>query len=331
VAEQQTIAQWLQSLPISWLFNREHGYAAASAEGALYDGQVTLLKEAVKARMPGLAPADALPQIGGDRKLYQGYTESDDTFRTRLQYAYEQWALAGTWVELLYQLYFTLGFEAGSAYIVQQNGLAYTLSANPEPDEDPTPLLVISELGLSYGVTNPDPIPWWTFDYRDDLCSRFAIVLGPGALPPSIQPRARATFDGTSSSVVANWTWGWDITDYAVLVSPAVTTDGTAPVVVVDSTANTETTVTVNASAPFTGYVDVLGFVSGTNPFASPSASTQNMIRQLANTWRPAKATFMGTWAMINGNQWGWPISPTKKWGDPGLKWGASSHAYFGP
>jgi hypothetical protein len=328
VAEQQTIAQWLQSLPISWLFNREHGYAAASAEGALYDGQVTLLKEAVKARMPLVAPVGSLPQIGGDRKLIQGYNESDDVFRVRLQYAFEQWALAGTWVELLYQLYFTLGFEAGSAYIVQQNGLAYTLSANPEPDEDPAPLLVVSELGLNYNITYPTPVPWWSFDARDDLCSRFAIILGPGALPASIQPRARATFDGTSSSVVADWTWGWDITNYRMLVSPAVTTDGTAPVVVVDSSANTNTTVTVNASAPFTGYVDVLGFVNGTNPFASPSASTQNLINQVVATWRPAKATFMGTWVSVTGNQWGWPIGRT--WGS-GIKWGAASHAYFGP
>lgn len=322
-----TLTEWLHSLPISWLTQRTNGYADSTAQGILYDGQVATLREAVKARMPGLAPADALPAVGNDRGLIRApyETESEDNFRERCRLAWDQWALAGTWAELLYQLYFTCNLGPGNVYIVQQNGLAYTLASAPDVDTDPTTILTITELGLNYNVGDMTGVPWWTFDDRNDLCARFAIIINT---PPSnYLISTRAFFDGTQDSVVCPF-WPMDGTTYNTLLS-AVSQDGSSPVVSIDSTLSTASTVTVVTSARFTGYVDVLVWLDGSDPFCSPSLSTQNLLRTIVNRWKPAKATFMGTTVVVNGVLWGWPIGT--KWGDAGLKWGDSLGARFAP
>lgn len=320
----ESISAWLKSLPVPWLVSYDNGAADASAQGAVYDDQVEQVREAVKARMPQLAPSDALPVIGGDRQLIQGYAESDANFRTRCQIVWEQWALAGTWAEMLYQLYWSCGLDCGSTWIVQQNGYAYSLSANPAVDTDPTTLLVVTELGTNVTVDYPNAIPWWTFDGNSSLCARFAIIIS-GALPNTIQITARATFDGTTDTVTTPWSGPFDDASYLTL-SSLTSTDGAIPLFSV--TAKTPTTVTVSASAAFTGYVDLLGFELGSNPFAAPALSTQNLIKNIAKTWKPAKAKYMGAWIVISGAVYGWPISET--WGS-GLNWGSGSSAFFGP
>lgn len=325
MGQPRNFSEWLAGLPIPWLVSREVGAADATAQGTFYDSEVATLKEAVKARMPELGPSDALTYLGNDRQLIQGYAETDDEFRQRCKLAWDQWALAGTWAELLYQLYWTCGLDSSQTWIVQQNGYAYNLSANPAVDDDPTTLLQVTALGDNPTITYPDPVPWWTFDTRDDLCSRFAIIVD-GPLPGTIGVTARADFDGSTNTVTATWSGPWDGTDYLTALS-VTTTDGSAPVVVIS--AKTRTTVTVTASAPFEGYVDLLGWLSGANPFAGPSLTTRNTIKKIANRWKPAKAKYMGMYAVINGAVWGWPIGT--KWGDPGLKWGAGLSTYFAP
>ncbi len=178
-----SLAEWLRSLPIPWLSGREVGAADMTAQGNVYDGQVALLKAAVKARMPLEAPADALPYIGQERKLVQGSMELDADFRLRCQDVWGQWALAGMWAEMLFQLHHSCNFDCGSLFIVQQNGLCYQLSANPGPQEDPLPLLVVTQLGLNYNIADLAGYPWWTFDDRDDLTARFAVIVDDGWIP----------------------------------------------------------------------------------------------------------------------------------------------------
>lgn len=182
--------EWWASLPIPWLVSGANGQNEALSNGTVMDGQVDLLKQAVKARMPDYAPADALPHIGGDRLLFQGATESNASFIARLKAAWDDWARAGTQLELLAQLYW-IGFPG--AVIVQQNGLAYSLSGAPTAGVDPTALLTITNLStlgtalppypvysasnpLGYTKTIPSGSQWWTFDNKTDFCSRFAIL-----------------------------------------------------------------------------------------------------------------------------------------------------------
>ncbi len=318
----QSITEWLQGLPIVWLTSNPNGQGAAAAEGGVYDDQLDRLDQAVKQRMPDYCAADALPYVGDNSGLIQGGGESDLTFRARCKAKNDQWALAGTWAELLYQLYFTCGLEAGSAFIVQQNGQAYSLVSNPSVATDPTTILQIDDLGDNPTITYPVPTPWWRFDDRDDLCSRFALVIS-SPIPTSICPTLRVTFTAAAEGT-GTWTFPFDSGGYDVLWS-LTTTDSSLPIIAV--TAKTATTVTVSASAPFTGYVDVVGWPADGNPFAGVSQSMQNLIALLCNRWKPAKALFMGTIVDVSGVLWGWPIGT--EWGQAGLKWGDSLGVRF--
>lgn len=190
----KNFAEWWASLPIPWLVSGPNGQNEALSNGTVLDQQVDQIKDAVKARMPDYAPADALPHIGGDRLLLQGPSEADDNFRTRLRTPWDDWARAGTWVELLVQLYW-IGFSGAVA--VQQNGLAFSLSGAPTAGSDPTSLLTVTNLGTLIAPMTPYPtyteyvahtapwyytktIPassqWWTFDMKTDFCSRFSII-----------------------------------------------------------------------------------------------------------------------------------------------------------
>jgi hypothetical protein len=322
------LTQWLQNLPIPWAASNKVGHADATAQGTVYDQQVSLAKQAVLARYPDYAPADALPYLGKDRQLIQGYNESDDDFRIRCRTVWDQWELAGTWAELLFQLFWSAGLSTASTAIVQQNGYAYTLSADPGPDDDPLNTLVVTPLGNNPTITYPTGIPWWTFDQRTDLCSRFGIIVS-GTMPGTLQITGRATFNGTSRAT-ATWSGPFDgpFPSYSVLVSTPVTTDGSVVTVSADSASGTSSTMDVVSSAPFTGYVDLLGW-RGSNPFTGPSLQTLNIIKKVVSTWRPAKATYQGLWVVIDGAVWGWPVST--KWGQSGLRWGQGTSAFFGP
>ncbi len=324
MAAPDSITAWMKGLPIVWLVGNENGQADATAQGTVYDGQVDLIKQAVEARFPDNTPADGLPYVGDNFGLIQGKLETDDFFRERCRLAWDQWAMAGTWVELLYQLYFTCGLDPVVTTIVQQNGLAYSLQDLYYPSTDPTTVLQITQLGLNYNVGDLSGVPWWTFDDQDDMCARFAILIGNPfvgftyPLPNSISITGRATFTA-SDSAVATLSYPMDGPDYLTAMS-VVSTDSSSPIVAV--TAQDAETVTVTASAPFTGYVDLLAWTAGSNPFASPPQSLRNLITLIVNRWKPAKAKFMGTIIDISGPVWGWPIDMT--WGDAGLVWGNS-------
>lgn len=60
---------------------------------------------------------------------------------------------------------------------------------------------------------------------------------------------------------------------------------------------------------------DVSGLTAG-----SVSAGVLN---RLVAAWKPAKARFMGTWIVLSGAIWGWPVGA--RWGDVGRTWGGSS------
>lgn len=321
-----SITAWMKGLPIVWLTGNENGQADATAQGTVYDGQVDLVKQAVEARFPDRTPVDGLPHVGNDSGLIQGYAETNDDFRARCKDRWSQWELAGTWAELLFQLYFSCGLEAGSTFVVQQNGHVFSLTSNPGPTDDPTTLLQIDNLYDNYNVTYPDPVPWWRFDDREDLCSRFGLVIA-SPVPGTICVTARATFTAASMAT-ATWSGPFDGPSYSTMYS-LTTTDGTVPIVTIDESSQTATTVTVNASAPFTGYVDLIGWADGGNPFAGPSQSTRNLINLMCDRWKPAKAKFMGTWVLVDGWMLGWPLGTTI--GDPDLVLGDGLVAYLGP
>lgn len=63
-------------------------------------------------------------------------------------------------------------------------------------------------------------------------------------------------------------------------------------------------------------------FGADVSGLADGSASAQQL-NALVKTWKPSKARFMGTWIVVSGSIWGWPIGV--KWGDALRTWGGSS------
>ena len=63
--------------------------------GLAYDVLLQKLNEAQQAHMPTVCNATCLPYIGDDRLLTQGPLETTDSFRLRLQAAFQTWQLAG--------------------------------------------------------------------------------------------------------------------------------------------------------------------------------------------------------------------------------------------
>lgn len=322
-----SITEWLLNIPIPWLFAGPNGKAEWTGWGSILDFQTSLLRTAVKTRMPDYAVSGALPHIGGDRLLVQGPGESDSNFQIRLKTAWDDWARAGTPLELLVQLYW--GGWTG-AVVVQQNGLAFTLSGAPTAGVDPTSLLLTTNcsslsVALTSNVTPPTQtsagrsIPagnqWWQFaesrsanpNVSDtDYCNRFAILF-PGPLPSQFMTVGTATFSASSSAVVT-WNNAFPTTSYHVQVGAVTITDGGGPVsVVADSTSRTLTTVTCNASAAFSGSAPVLAWQDGANPYADLHPADLARLQFIVKTWRP-NALCVGVYAVAQGKFMGWPV-----------------------
>lgn len=326
------IVDWLLALPIPWLVGEENGIADVNAWGGFSDAQVQLFADAILARFPSSAPPDALPEIGHDSVLIQGPYETDASFAIRLGDRWNAHSRRGQPAEMLAELWYG-GFSG--AVIVTQNGLAYSLSGEPTPGQDPTPLLVITTLTLL--PTPAEPVapstkvipagsPWWTFDGRTDLCNRFAILFPNGAGP--FMTYGIAHFTGTDLAIVT-WNNPGRFADdsYQVWMSAPTVTSGSPPgTVSEDVTMRSPGGTVIDAGGPFTGTVMCIAFPTGANPFDNIATGDLNRLRSLVETWKPAHSRCVEVIAVDTGLIWGYP--PTQKWGDAGLKWGGSTTVY---
>lgn len=315
---------WVSRLRLAWMGDKAKaimgGFAAAMADKSL-----DWADAAVKMRMPTKASdVAAYPLIGSGRLLPQGPDELDADYATRLLYWTDIWKFARTPLGMLLGLHF-IGLDG--CYIVQQNGLAYSLSL-PLPafgdGWDPTPNLVITNcMSLATALTSnvtaghsaPAGVPWFKFDDDTDWCSRFCIIF-PNGFPSRTEDFATATFTGAEDGTIAHpWptaTWSTPISVLRTMVGVPTITDGGGPVVVAaDATSATTTSIRIISSAPFTGTVDV-------KLFGVDTAGLQ-LLRDTVSLWRPRKANCMGVFAITRGEMWDWP--PTKTWDTQGPTW----------
>jgi hypothetical protein len=305
------------------------------------------LDSARKVAYPDFAPTDALPHLGGDRNLTQGPSETNQNFIVRLKTAWGNspitvpapglpaaqpggpsngWALAGTWLQLLEELYWG-GFSG--AVIVQQNGLAFNLSGAPTAGADNSVLLVRTpcsalSVALTSNVTPPTTTqagrsipastPWWQFaesrsanpNVSDtDYCNRFA-VLFPGPLPSFFFTWARATFTASDNAAIT-WNNAFPTTSYLIMPGIPTITSGGPAVVFADGTTQTTTGVTIRATAAITGAVDVIGCQVGANPLADLHPADLARLQSIIGTWRP-NALCVGVYAVAQGKFMGWPV-----------------------
>jgi hypothetical protein len=173
----------------------EDGRLMMEAAGERLDAVAQLLRDALAARLPEKAPADALPYIGQDRQLPQGPAESNSAYATRLRNAWEIWGGdntpltgkgggAGSNLGILNALK-AAGYPTGAtgATIVQQVGRVS--GPNPEKNRgyaqlDGSGNLVLGALMTCVnrqdltGAVNPRP--GWTFNQLDNFWSVFGLV-----------------------------------------------------------------------------------------------------------------------------------------------------------
>jgi hypothetical protein len=88
-------ADYQEELAPPWL-RAGSGRAWLRAIGDAKDGLELRAKDAVRARFPDTAPADALDALAAERQLAQGPAEAQSAFRARLKAAWDVWPWAGT-------------------------------------------------------------------------------------------------------------------------------------------------------------------------------------------------------------------------------------------
>jgi hypothetical protein len=123
--------------PITWKDYQEEtappwlragsGRAWLRALGDMKDKAEERLKDAVKARLPDLAPADAVARIASERQLVTGPSESSTSFRARLKAAWDAWPYAGTPLGLL-RAYYYAGYS--NVALLTQMGQTHTLDGS---------------------------------------------------------------------------------------------------------------------------------------------------------------------------------------------------------
>jgi hypothetical protein len=89
--------KWLRDTLAPPVLRGPFGSALSATLGAALDDARTRAIDAVKARLPKHAPADALAYHGADRLLERYPAESDAMYRGRLEAAFDVWNAAGTY------------------------------------------------------------------------------------------------------------------------------------------------------------------------------------------------------------------------------------------
>ena len=90
-----TYEEYQRALGPTWL-QEANGEAWLGAFGTAKDVILARAKDSVKARLPDLAPADALPHLAVTMQLERGPDEAEAAFRARLKEAFNAWVWGGT-------------------------------------------------------------------------------------------------------------------------------------------------------------------------------------------------------------------------------------------
>ena len=323
---------WATRLRFAWM-----GASAKRIIGGiaaiLGDKSVTWARQAQLEHMPEYAEdAASLVRIGAERGIERGPDDTDATYATRLTYARILDQLRGRPIGLALALHYG---DFPGFVIVQQNGRYWKLDGTPVLEDlvdavGPPDWVDYGDLGEHENIEG-DP-PWWTFDSDRDFCSRFAVIFPGTTYPSSFTTWGTATFTGSEQSVPITWNNEFPDATYHVLVGPARVADNYedyGPVsVAADLSTRTATGISITTASYFAGTVDVLAWQDGENPFADPHPTDLARLRRLIRDWRPAKATCVGIYVVVQGVCWGWPVGT---WDDEDDTWGACTVVEIDP
>lgn len=188
-----TYRDFLQKNAPPWL-QGDNAQALLGALGDYLDGAKTRVRQAIKARFPGLAAEAgddyALSQMGAERQIDRGPQDTLTAagrarYAAKIEGAWETWARAGSPLSLLLALE-EAGYDstAGNPVVIQQLRYAFTL--DPDTSLEPENRLVQTELGgnpeiFGYMPLYADAVGWWVFDdsldeEENQFNGRFAVL-----------------------------------------------------------------------------------------------------------------------------------------------------------
>lgn len=153
---------FMRAIAPRWLVEGEGGLVLTSL-GLTMDAVVEHARQGARARFPELAPADALPAMGRDRRIRRGLSEPADVYRVRLLNWIDDWKVAGNPYALMKQLRAFIGVDL-RCRTVDNRGNWYTI------DEDGTRSFLLNQGN-------------WDWDDSPEKWSRFWVILYP---PPSL-------------------------------------------------------------------------------------------------------------------------------------------------
>lgn len=139
------------------------GAAFVAAFASCKDAVLERCLQSVKAKYPGVAPADALAAIGADRQMPRGGSESDAAYAARLLDAWNIWPWAGTPFGLLHA-FFSTGYTnvvlaqpvGGKLFSLNGSGALVTSTATPPSW---TPTYTTDPFWSRFDVVFPSPLP----------------------------------------------------------------------------------------------------------------------------------------------------------------------------
>lgn len=181
-----------------------YGNALEMALAAAKDYAADRIRLALKAKLPGLAPPDALSQIGIERGMPQGQSETSAAYAARLINAWNMWPWAGTPYGML-QVFFRTGYT--NVVLAQpRGGKLFSLDVNGN---------------LVTSLASP---PTWTPTYTTDpFWSRFDVVF-PAPLPASwgggsTVPASNSAESNFIRSIINSWKPGHATCNRIVIVT----------------------------------------------------------------------------------------------------------------
>lgn len=270
---------WEDEIAPPWL-GEAGGANYIGALGYEKDWLIYLLKTGIKQRFPDYAYPDALLDIGSDRGIAQGISESLSAYATDIKNAWTLWQRAGTFLGLLNE-FLRQGYS--NVIILQQQWGAYSLSAGN---------LAITTYPLNHGryagrqmvfdvgqpnvvASQPQPqlVPYPgigpPFPINGAVLNGQPGAGGVAAHPPGYLPNLT---DTPGNIQTRRWA------RYAVLFTTPFPSNWTS-----------------TQATPLT-------------TSTTPSLAEMNSIRRIITTWGPGGAVCVGITALISGRLRSWPI-----------------------
>jgi hypothetical protein len=336
---------FLEAIAPSWLLNpRGRRWVRALGDGP--DSQLTRVKEAVLARMPLLAPEDALAALGNERVIPRGGSETAANYAARIAAAWDTWPWAGTPYGMLRAFWaggytnVKLEIAHGKQFSLDANGALVT-TALPGGSWEFDPL---GTFWSKFLVLFTAPLPaGWSLSAKPIIGSVDPVGNPSNPNPPYVEDTG-GLGAGQDAVIRIKCTSG----GFAYEEGPPFATfkfsidDGVSWFDFGFTPLLGPNNLRTDLGVPFAPNVEVNFWDGGAytagdewrcvlahTSTPTPISNEAQLIRNLINAWKPAYATCDGIILTDAGELWGYPHAGAS-WGGAG-NWGGNAHVVWSP